>query len=218
MLLDELKVKKEQIIEQDLCIYQDRFVDKNKTNNKGIDSDVQQIPHEDKNDIKKVETQDDCYDSLDNFSWEENDGSNNTLINYESSEKEIKSDIKVSPKSEKTNTVTKHSIRKVANREIKFRKKKINREKLPEDRIEFKKKKTVGSHYLVKVQYEIKPEHQEFLKTVGRKDRVPCPDCKRVMFGMNMKNHLITHNYNPVICDICGKTSKNAQVTSKYIH
>lgn len=70
------------------------------------------------------------------------------------------------------------------------------------------------SSLIVKVQYDIKPEHLEFLKSVGRKDRVPCPDCGRVMFGMNMKNHLITHKYDPVKCEVCGKTSKNAQVRS----
>lgn len=63
---------------------------------------------------------------------------------------------------------------------------------------------------------DIKPEHLEFLKSVGRKDRVPCPDCGRVMFGMNMKNHLITHKYDPVKCEVCGKTSKNAQVCSMF--
>lgn len=84
--------------------------------------------------------------------------------------------------------------------------------------IKFRKKpnKKHRNSLIVKVQYDIKPEHVEFLKSVGRKDRVPCPDCGRVMFGMNMKNHLITHKYDPVKCEVCGKTSKNAQVCSTF--
>lgn len=91
------------------------------------------------------------------------------------------------------------------NKQIKFRKKLKGQDK------PIKKRSLI-----LKVQYDIKPEHLEFLKSVGRKDRVPCPDCGRVMFGMNMKNHLITHKYDPVKCEVCGKTSKNAQVCSMY--
>lgn len=118
--------------------------------------------------------------------------------------------------SNKPDEVTKNlkgalSRRRPTNKEIKFRKKKANRQKSAEEKIEFKRKGR-GPLLSIKMQYEIKPEHQEFLKTVNRKERVACPDCGRVLFGMNMKNHLITHNYDPVVCDICGKTSKNAQV------
>ncbi|CAG9767030.1 unnamed protein product [Ceutorhynchus assimilis] len=70
----------------------------------------------------------------------------------------------------------------------------------------------------LKVQQEIKPEYQQLLKTINKKDRIPCPECKREIFGINLKNHLITHNYAPVYCDICGKMSKNAQALQDHIN
>ncbi|XP_066246991.1 zinc finger protein 121-like [Euwallacea similis] len=102
----------------------------------------------------------------------------------------------------------KKTLRNVTSKQIKFKRKQSGKQ------VKFKKKDSAS----VKVQYNIKPEHQEFLKTVGRKDRVACPDCGRVMFGMNMKNHLITHQYDPVNCKICGKTSKNAQALQDHIN
>ncbi|KAL1509613.1 hypothetical protein ABEB36_004324 [Hypothenemus hampei] len=113
-------------------------------------------------------------------------------------------------KSEKT-----LDLLRVKNRKAKFRS--TGRSLTQENGKEIKKQRLSNS-YSLKVHCPIKAEHQEFVKSLGKKDRVPCPECGRVMFGMNMKNHLITHNYDPVICDICGKSSKNAQALQDHIN
>lgn len=106
---------------------------------------------------------------------------------------------------------------KAVDKDIKFRRKRGHSEKSRKKSIQFRKKSS-SDPYHVKVDYNIKPEHVELLKSIGKKDRVACPICQREMFGMNLKNHLITHNYDPVICDTCGKTSKNAQALQDHIN
>lgn len=93
-------------------------------------------------------------------------------------------------------------------------------EKVLKSKIRFKRKKRIypvpsKQDNLLKI---LKPEHVDFLKTINRKERVACPVCFKEIFGMNMKNHFITHNYDPVICDTCGKRSKNAQALQDHIN
>ncbi|XP_076274491.1 uncharacterized protein LOC143205226 [Rhynchophorus ferrugineus] len=101
---------------------------------------------------------------------------------------------------------------------VKFtRKSKTFKNIKPQDKIQFKKKCSSNSKGTDAFNI-IKPEHVEFLRTLGKKDRASCPICSKEMYGMNMKNHLITHNYDPVICSICGKASKNAQALQDHVN